>query len=99
MQPNLWVKWNISLFVFLLGQRLNTTVYKHLTALSEFDCGAHCYHNTCCRSVNFRKIHWYDGRENCELLSSVVWEEPNNLKENAIYDHLVMVQPQRVSKL
>ena len=85
-------------FVAVLGKRLNTTVHKHLTAMSEFDCAAHCSKDSCCRSANFRKIPPHDGRENCELLHAVEREEPENLQENGTYDYLIMVQPQRVSK-
>ena len=86
-------------FYFTLGKRLNTTVLKHLNALSEFDCGAHCYQNPCCRSANFRKIPSEDGRENCELLHVVEWDESGNLQENGRYDYLIMVEPQRVRLL
>ena len=78
------------------GKRLDTTVLRHLNALSEFDCAAHCYNNSCCRSANFKKIRSKDGRENCELLHAVEAEEPENLQENETYDYLTMVQPQRV---
>ena len=67
--------------MFVSAQRLNSTVHRVLNALSEFDCGAHCYHNACCRSANFRKIPNVDGRENCELLHAVEWEEPGNLQK------------------
>ena len=87
-----------STFVAVLGKRLNTTVHKHLTAMSEFDCAAHCSKESCCRSANFRKIPPHDGRENCELLNAVEREEPGNLQENGTYDYIIMVQPQRVSK-
>ena len=90
---------NESPLAFVLGQRLNTTVLKNVTALSEFDCGAHCYQNSCCRSANFRKIPSNDGRENCELLHAVEWEEPGTLQENGSYDYIIMVQPRRVSNL
>ena len=85
--------------MFDSGQRLNSTVHRVLNALSEFDCGAHCYHNACCRSANFRKIPSVDGGENCELLHAVEWEELGNLQENETYDYLMMLQPQRVSIL
>ena len=86
------------IFVAVLGKRLNTTVHKHLTAMSEFDCAAHCSKDSCCRSANFRKISPHDGRENCELLHAVEREEPGYLQENGTYDYLIMIQPQRVSK-
>ena len=85
-------------FVAVLGKRLNTTVHKNLTAMSEFDCAAHCSKDPCCRSANFRKIPPHDGREHCELLHAVEREEPENLQENITYDYLIMIQPQRVSK-
>ena len=85
-------------FVAVLGKRLNTTVHKHLTAMAEFDCAAHCSKESCCRSANFRKIPPHDGRENCELLHAVEREEPGNLQENGTYVYIIMVQPQRVSK-
>ena len=83
--------------MFELGQRLNTTVHKRFNASSKFDCGFHCYDNTCCRSVNFRNIPSEDGRENCELLHAVGREEPGNLQQNETYDYFIMVQPERVS--
>ena len=76
---------------------MNTTVHKHLNALSEFDCGVHCYHDSCCRSANFKKLPCEDGGENCELLHAVEWEEPGKLQKNETYDYLIMVQPQKVS--
>ena len=87
-----------TIFVAVLGKRLNTTVHKHLTAMAEFDCAAHCSKDSCCRSANFRKIPPHDGRENCELLHAVEREEPENLQENGTYDYLIMIQPETVSK-
>ena len=87
-----------TIFVAVLGKRLNTTVHKHLTAMSEFDCAARCSKDSCCRSANFRKISPHDGRENCELLHAVEREEPENLQENGTYDYLIMIQPETVSK-
>ena len=87
-----------TIFVAVLGKRLNTTVHKHLTAMSAFDCAAHCSKDSCCRSANFRKIPPHDGRENCELLHAVEREEHENLQENRTNDYLIMIQPQRVSK-
>ena len=77
---------------------MNTAVLKNVTATSEFECVAHCYQNSCCRSAHFRKILSKDGRDNCELLHAVEWEEPCNLQENRSYDYIIMVQPRRVSK-
>ena len=87
-----------STFVAVLGKRLNTTVHKHLAAMSEFDCAAHCSKDSCCRSANFKKIPPHDGRKNCEFLHAVEREEPENLQENGTYDYLIMIQPQRVSE-
>ena len=84
-------------YLCILGQRLHSEVHKRLNATSEFDCGAHCYHDSCCRSANFRKIHSKDEQGNCELLHAVEWEKRGKVQKNHTYDYLIMLQPQRVS--
>ena len=80
-----------------IGHRLNATVHIGLYAGHEIDCAIQCVHNTCCRSVNYRKSLRYDGEENCELLHAVVSEQRENLKEHELYDYLILNEPSRVS--
>ena len=67
-------------------------MYKQIMVLFPMDCAAHCFREFCCRSANFKKIPFNDGREleNCELLHAVAKEEPENLKRNDNYDYLML---------
>ena len=65
-------------------------MYKQIMVLFPMDCAAHCFREFCCRSANFKKTPFEDGKENCELLHAVAKEEPENLKRNDNYDYLVL---------
>ena len=67
-------------------------MYKQIMVLFPMDCAAHCFREFCCRSANFKKIRFNDGKkfENCELLHAVSKEEPENLKRNDNYDYLML---------
>ena len=89
-------------FLFLLfvqnlkGHRLNTTVIKHVHAVTGVQCVLLCLsEDTSCRYINFRKTSNSD--KNCELLRDIHSEKPDLLLKDAQFDHYQLLYPNMVS--
>jgi hypothetical protein len=71
---------------------------KIVHAQSGADCIIQCMlQDKSCRSVNFRKISFNNGTGNCQLLNGLDSENPELLHEDERFDHLTLLQPNRVS--
>jgi hypothetical protein len=83
----------------LSGHHLESEVIKFVHAQSGVDCILQCMlQDKSCRSVNFRKTCAVNnGSENCQLLHDVASENPELLHEDERFDHLTLLQPNRVS--
>ena len=81
-----------------LGRRLDVPVLRTLYAPYGPTCVLHCLNHNCCRSVNYNKTcSSSESKDNCELLHYVASEQPGQMKHNENFDHLVLLQPTRVS--
>jgi hypothetical protein len=80
------------------GRRLDVPVLRTLYAPYGPTCVLHCLNHNCCRSVNYnKKCSSSESKYNCELLHYVASEQPGQMKHNENFDHLVLLQPTRVS--
>lgn len=56
-----------------------------------------CLQDDCCRSVNYKKrCLLSENSTNCELLHGVAAERPEQLKPDENFNHLVILQPNKV---
>lgn len=76
---------------------MNTSVLRTVNTLSGPECIFRCFNDNCCRSVNYNKrCSSAESEDNCELLHDVASENPEQLKFEKNFDHLVLLQPIRV---
>ena len=81
-----------------LGYRLDVPVLKTIHTMSGPQCVLHCLKDACCRSVNYNtRCLSSQNKTNCELLHGVASEEPGLLRLQENFNHLVLLQPNRVS--
>ena len=81
-----------------LGRRLDVPVLRTLYAPYGPTCVLHCLNHNCCRSVNYnKKCSSSECKDNCELLHYVASEQREQMKHDENFDHLVLLQPNRVS--
>ena len=82
---------------FLLGYRLNTTLWMMKNVSSKVECVIECVNEPCCRSINYKKNSHNEA--NCEMLSDVVYNtsDPEKvLVKNCSYDYVYLTNPQKV---
>lgn len=94
-QPSQQIHFTIS----LSGFRLNTTVWRTENVLEKVDCVIECVAEPCCRSINYKKTSNPKSKSNCEMLHHVMNEKPKKLVDNSSYDHVYLINPQKVSNL
>ena len=64
------------------------------------ECLLDCYKETCCRSVNFKKISTSEDKPKCELLHNLAHNTSKNLLQgNASYDYAYFTKPEKVRSL
>ena len=75
---------------------MDSDVVKSIHARSGQECIFQCVlQDESCRSVNFGKTSTCE--ENCEFLSAVASENPEQLHKNEQFDYYILLQPTRSS--
>ena len=75
-------------------------IIRSVHAYSGVHCIAQCsVQDPSCRSANFNKTESSGENENCELLRTVDFEEPESLKEDENFDYYILLEPDRVSTI
>ena len=85
-----------------IGFRLDTTILKNIAVSDWFDCVVECATEPSCRSINYNNKEPLNlkNEANCEMLHNVVYNTSQKfLKKNSSYDHVFLMNPQKVSLL
>ena len=86
--------------VIILGFKLDTTVLMIKVVSDKLGCVMECYKEACCRSINYKKTSTFQNEPNCEILHNVVYNSSENaLMKNFSFDHIYLVDPEKVRRV
>ena len=86
----------MKLFFGLLGSRLKSDILKTLKTIARMVCVMSCAHDTCCRSVNFKRNSVHKEFGDCELLHNVKNSSSSELEKHEMYEHIPLFDPRKV---